>query len=121
MRIMRRVLAILALVGVVGLVGPASMARADQCAGECRARLVQVGLRGRVVQLVADGDSTCALTEAGDVYCWGAGYPEPYRSGRNPLLLVMIGVLLLAGGATMVMLSRSSLPEPHPGTHPPPA
>jgi hypothetical protein len=58
------------------------------------------------VQLVADGDSTCALTEAGDVYCWGAGYPDPYRPGRSPLLLITVGALLVAGGTTLLMLSR---------------
>lgn len=105
MRITRRVLAILAVVAAVALV--AAPAEADQCVGDCRARLVQVGLTERVVQLVADGDSTCALTEAGDVYCWGAGYPDPYpSSGRSPLLLVTIGSLLVAGGTTLLTLSR---------------
>ena len=106
MWITRRVLAILAVVAALTLV--AAPAEADQCAGDCRARLVQVGLKGRVVQLVADGDSTCALTEAGDVYCWGADadHPDPYPSERNPLALVTIGSLLVAGGATLLLLSR---------------
>ena len=104
MRITRRVLAILAVIGTLFLVAPAS-ARVDDCDGVCRDRLVQVGLRGKVVQLVADGDSTCALTEAGDVYCWGAdeGATKP---AHNPLLLITIGALLVAGGTTLLMLSR---------------
>jgi hypothetical protein len=105
MWISRRVLAILAVVATLSLIGPAP-ARAERCDGDCRAGLVQVGLQGRVVQLVADGDSTCALTEAGDVYCWGAGYPDPYRPGHNPLLLVTVGVLLVAGGAGLLLVSR---------------
>jgi hypothetical protein len=103
MGITRRVLAILAVIGTLFLLAPAS-ARADGCDGVCRDRLIQVGLQGRVVQLVADGDSTCALTEAGDVYCWGADEGAP--SGHSPLLLVTIGALLVAGGTTLLMLSR---------------
>lgn len=105
MGITRRVFAILAVVGALALAAPVP-ARADECEGDCRAQLVQVGLQGKVVQLVADGESTCALTEAGDVYCWGADYPDPYSSGRSPLLLVTIGSLLVAGGVTLLMLSR---------------
>ncbi|MDY7090025.1 MAG: RCC1 domain-containing protein [Actinomycetota bacterium] len=96
--ITRRVLAILAVVVALSLAGtPAS---AD------RGGLVEVGLDGKVVQLVADGDSTCALTEDGEVYCWGAGYPGPYRPARNPLLLVVAGVLLIAAGTGLLKLSR---------------
>jgi hypothetical protein len=120
MRIMRRVLAILFIVATLALVGPAAAARADQCEGECRAKLVQVGLQGRVVQLVADGDGTCALTDDGEVYCWGADYPDAGLPGRSPLLLVAVGALLLAGGMTLVLLSRSSPRAPRPGTDPPP-
>jgi len=104
MGIMRRVLAILAVVATLFLAAPAP-AKADGCDGVCRERLVQVGLRGRVVQLVADGDSTCALTEAGDVYCWGADANGP-KPSRSPLLLITIGALLVAGGTTLLMLSR---------------
>ncbi|WP_433300474.1 hypothetical protein ACQP2F_03230 [Actinoplanes sp. CA-030573] len=106
MWITRRVLAILTVVATLFLVAPAPASATDGCDGDCRDRLVQVGLEGRVVQLVADGDSTCALTEAGDVFCWGAGYPDPYRPGHNPLLLVTIGALLVAGGTTLLMVSR---------------
>jgi len=104
MGIMRRVLAILAVVATLFLAAPAP-AEADGCDGVCRERLVQVGLQGKVVQLVADGDSTCALTEVGDVYCWGAdaGTTKPAHS---PLLLITIGALLVAGGTTLLMLSR---------------
>jgi Regulator of Chromosome Condensation (RCC1) repeat protein len=104
MGIMRRVLAILAVVATLFLAAPAP-ATADSCDGLCRDRLVQVGLQGKVVQLVADGDSTCALTEAGDVYCWGAddGRSKP---AHNPLLLITVGALLVAGGTTLLMLSR---------------
>jgi hypothetical protein len=102
-------MAILVVVATLVLVAPAvaeARAKTDGCDGVCREQLVQVGLQGRVVQLVADGDSTCALTEAGDVYCWGAGYPDPYRPGRSPLLLITVGALLVAGGTTLLMLSR---------------
>ncbi len=107
MWITRRVLAILAVIGTLFLVAPAP-ARADDCDGGCRDRLVQVGLQGKVVQLVADGDSTCALTEAGDVYCWGADAeaPKPSTPAHSPLLLITIGALLVAGGTTLLMLSR---------------
>ncbi|WP_433374122.1 hypothetical protein ACQPZX_03275 [Actinoplanes sp. CA-142083] len=115
MWITRRVMAILAVIAMFALVGPAP-ARADGCEGFCR-----VSLEGRVVQLVADGESTCALTEDGDVYCWGAGYPDPYAPGRNPLLLITIGALLVAGGATLVMLTRPSPTRPRPETPKPPA
>jgi Regulator of Chromosome Condensation (RCC1) repeat protein len=121
MRIMRRVLAILVVLATLFLVGQPAQARAEECTGDCRARLVQVGLQGRVVQLVADGDSTCALTDAGDVYCWGADYPDEYRPGRNPMLLVTVGALLIAGGATLLMLSRWSPRERRRETAPPPA
>ena len=104
MWITRRVLAILALVATLLLL--AGPAEADECAGQCRTRLVQVGLQGRVVQLVADGDSTCALTDAGDVYCWGVDYPDPYRPGRGPLVLVTVGALLVAAGTTLLLISR---------------
>ena len=120
MWITRRVLAILALAATLSLVSLAPAQAADLCDGDCRARLVQVGLEGRVVQLVANGDSTCALTEAGDVFCWGAGYPDPDRPDHGPLLLVTIGVLLVAGGVTLIMVSRR-LTGPPPGTPPPPA
>jgi len=104
MWITRRVLAILALVAALALA--AAPAEAEQCTGYCRDRLVQVGLQGRVVQLVADGDSTCALTEAGDVFCWGADDPDPLPAGHSSLLLVTIGALLVAGGTTLLLLSR---------------
>jgi hypothetical protein len=129
MWITRRVLAILAVIAVSALAGPApavaglalaqagpAPARADGCEGFCR-----VSLEGRVVQLVADGDNTCALTEDGDVYCWGAGYPDPGAPGRSPLLLITIGALLVAGGVTLVMLTRPTPTAPPPGTPKPPA
>jgi hypothetical protein len=104
MAIARRVLAILALVATLSF--GAAPAVAGECTGSCRDRLVQVGLQARVVQLVADGDSTCALTESGNVYCWSADYPDPYAPGRSPLVLVTLGALLLAGGATLLLISR---------------
>ena len=120
MGITRRVLAILVVVATLFLAAPAP-AKADGCDGICRERLVQVGLRGKVVQLVADGDSTCALTEAGDVYCWGAGAgPDNPKPAHSPLLLITIGALLVAGGATLLMLSRSLPTAPRPRTRTPP-
>lgn len=105
MWITRRVLAILAVVAALSLgAAPAFAGGPEPCSGECR--LVEVGLEGRVVQLVADGDSTCALTEQGAVYCWGASDPEPYGQGRGVLLIVALGALLVAGGATMLLVSR---------------
>ena len=84
--------------------------------------LVEVGLGQKVVQLVADGDSTCALTESGKVFCWGAGYPPPYRPDRSPLVLIALGALLIAGGTTMLTLSRRPSPRaPRPEGPPPPA
>ena len=105
MWITRRVLAILTVVATLFLIAPppaeAVLPWPAGCDGIC-----QVGVTGRVVQLVADGESTCALTEAGNVYCWSADDPDPYPSGRSPLLLITIGALLVAGGATLLMLSR---------------
>jgi hypothetical protein len=65
---------------------------------------VRVGVAGKVVQLVAAGDSTCALTEPGEVYCWGGGRDN--RMPRSPLLLVALGCLLLAGGSLLVLAGR---------------
>ncbi|MFI5890467.1 hypothetical protein ACIA5D_10145 [Actinoplanes sp. NPDC051513] len=115
MWITRRVLAILAVVASLFLVAPAP-ARADGCEGFCR-----VGLQGRVVQLVADGESTCALTENGDVYCWSADYPDPHVPARNPLLLITVGALLVAAGTTLLMLSRPSPTARRRETPKPPA
>jgi len=61
---------------------------------------------GRVVQLVAAGGNTCALTENGTVYCWAAGEPDRRPLTNFPLLLITIGSLLVAGGASLVMISR---------------
>ncbi|GIE96216.1 hypothetical protein Ari01nite_36810 [Paractinoplanes rishiriensis] len=96
--------------------GSAGPAPAAECTGYCQERLVQVGLHGRVVQLVADGDSTCALTESGDVYCWGADYPDPYRADSTPLVLATLGALLVAGGAALLLVSRRLPPPRRPGT-----
>ena len=112
MAITRRVMAIVA---VVAILAPAAPAVADD------GGLVEVGLRERVVQLVADGDSTCALTETGDVYCWGADHPEPAGPGPHPLVLITLGALLVAGGVVLLLLSRPSPRAPHPGSGPPPA
>jgi hypothetical protein len=113
MAITRRVMAILAVVVASALM--AGPARADD-------GLVEVGLGQKVVQLVADGDSTCALTESGEVFCWGAGYPQPYRPGRSPVMLIALGTLLVAGGTTILSLSRRSSPRaPRPEGPPPPA
>ncbi|MBM2619068.1 hypothetical protein JIG36_26270 [Actinoplanes sp. LDG1-06] len=103
MMITRRVMAILAVVVTLSLA--AAPANADGRAGD---GLVEVGLNGKVVQLVADGDSTCALTEDGEVFCWGASYPQPYRPGRSPMLLVAVGALLVAGGVGLLTVSRRS-------------
>jgi hypothetical protein len=116
MWITRRVLAILAVGATLFLVAP-TPAQADRCDDLCK-----VGLDHRVVQLVADGDGTCALTDDGQVYCWGGDAPDPLAPARTPLLLVTIGALLVAGGTTLLMLSRASSPtEPRPGTPTPPA
>ncbi|MFF5080342.1 hypothetical protein ACFY36_25100 [Actinoplanes sp. NPDC000266] len=101
---MRRILVILAVAAALTLSAAPASAADDQ--------LVEVGLHQRVVQLVADGDSTCALTEKGEVYCWGAGYPPHRPAGDTTLLLVAIGALLIAGGASMLLVSRSSRSGP---------
>jgi hypothetical protein len=119
MWITRRVLGILAVVAVLSIGSPpAAAGRAELCTANCRDRMVQMGLDGRVVQLVADGNGTCALTERGQVFCWGASYPDPYAPGRSPLVLFPLGALLVAGGVTLLVLSRR-LPEPRPGSVPP--
>ncbi|XVV13369.1 RCC1-like domain-containing protein [Actinoplanes sp. CA-131856] len=97
---MRRILVILAVAAALTLSAAPASASDDQ--------LVEVGLHQRVVQLVADGDSTCALTEKGEVYCWGAGYPPRRTAGDTTLLLVAIGALLIAGGSSMLLVSRWS-------------
>src|SRR3954468_4926139 len=108
MGIIRRVVAIVAVVAALALV--ATPAAADGRSADGRSAdgqpLVQVGLDSRVVQLVADGDGTCALTENGQVYCWGEG--RPGRPAHNALLLIAIGSLLIGGGATLLLFSRSS-------------
>jgi hypothetical protein len=119
---MRRIFVILAVAAALtGGAAPASAADDDG--------LVEVGLHQRVVQLVADGDGTCALTESGEVYCWGAGRPAPHPVGRpapypvghGALLLVTLGALLIAGGSMMLLVSRSSLTKPRPAAGTPPA
>ncbi|MET0416344.1 MAG: RCC1 domain-containing protein [Actinoplanes sp.] len=107
MWITRRVLAILVVVAAVFFAAaPASADRSEICTENCRDRMVEMGLEGRVVQLVAGSDGTCALTERGQVFCWGASYPDPYAPARSPLVLVTIGALLVAGGTTLLLLSR---------------
>jgi len=107
----RRVLAILVVVAAFFLLAaPASADSANNCAltgnGEVycwgRTAPVRVPMTGRVVQLAASGDGTCALTEPGEVYCWGGRVADPVPS-VNPLLLVTVGSLLVAGGATLLM------------------
>ena len=110
----RQVLAIVVAVAALSLV--AAPVRAE-AAGNCvltgdggvycwsGAAPVRIHVTGRVVQLAASGDGTCALTEPGEVYCWGPNLPVP-GSGPDPLLLVTIGTLLVAGGAALLRLSR---------------
>jgi hypothetical protein len=74
------------------------------CSGTAAPMRVRVA--GRVVQLAATGDSTCALTEPGDVYCWGAGETDAGGFVWSPLVLIALGLLLVGGGVTMVMLCR---------------
>ncbi|SNY62495.1 RCC1 domain-containing protein [Paractinoplanes atraurantiacus] len=103
---MRRILVILAVAAALTLsAAPAS------AAGEGD-DVVEVGLHQRVVQLVADGDRTCALTESGEVYCWGAGRPARRTAGNPTLLLVAIGALMVAAGLSMLLVSRSSPTTP---------
>jgi hypothetical protein len=116
MRFGRRVLAILVAVAALFLVS--APAEADTISGctvggqgtvYCPRRAdspIRVGVTGKVVQLVADGDSTCALTEPGDVYCWGGEQPR-YRVNRNPMALVALGSLFLAVGAVLILAGRS--------------
>lgn len=108
----RRVLAIMAAGAALFLVAaPERAEAADNCTltgdGEVYcwggSAPVRVRVTGRVVQLAASGDSTCALTEPGEVYCWG---PRTPSQGTDPLLLVTFGTLLVAGGLSLVMVSR---------------
>lgn len=110
----RRVLAILAAVAALFLAAaPAWAETGRNCAltgdGEVYcwsgSAPIRVRVTGRVVQLAASGDSTCALTEPGDVYCWGPQAPAP-SSGADPLLLAALGTLLVAGGVTLITVSR---------------
>lgn len=110
----RRVLAILTAVAALFLMAaPALAETGGNCAltGEGEVYCwggsapVRVRVTGRVVQLAASGDSTCALTEPGEVYCWGPDAPAP-ASGADPLLLVTLGTLLVAGGVTLMTVSR---------------
>jgi hypothetical protein len=117
MMIGRRVWAVLVAVAVSVLL--AAPARAERSRPACTlsgqgtvycegsTTPVRIGVAGRVVQLVAAGDSTCALTEPGAVYCWDASRPPERRAGVNPLLLVAIGTMLLAGGSALLLVSRS--------------
>jgi hypothetical protein len=117
MRAGRRVLAILVAAALVSVAAPAwilaAQAESRDCASAGSGELVcwdgsapvRVRVSGRVIQLAASGRSTCALTEPGEVYCWGPAAPAP-GSGGDPLLLVTIGSLLVAGGATLLMMAR---------------
>src|SRR5687768_14294474 len=106
MWITRRVLGILAVVAVLSIGSAPVAAGAELCTANCRDRMVQMGLDGRVVQLVANGNGTCALTERGQVFCWGASYPDPYAPGRSPLLLVSAGTMLIGVGLALLLVSR---------------
>jgi hypothetical protein len=72
------------------------------------AQPVRVPVSGKVVQLAASGDSTCALTEPGEVYCWPAGETEAEPAGGgggialSPLLLISIGLALVGGGCALI-------------------
>jgi len=95
---------------------------------------VRVAVTGKVVQLAASGDSTCALTEPGEVYCWPAGGAAAAGSGTapggkdqsgadqgdaaaeaaaddddglgfNPLILIAIGLALVGAGYTLVKMT----------------
>lgn len=101
------VVAALCLGALLPAAAPAAAGGPGECPPGCRERLVEMGLEGRVVQLVAGADGTCALTDQGDVFCWGASAPEPSRGGSGFLLLMSIGSLLIAGGATLLLVSRS--------------
>jgi hypothetical protein len=62
--------------------------------------------QGKVVQIVAAGDNTCALTAQGTVYCWAAGNETRQPVTDFSLLLITIGSILVAGGAGLVLISR---------------
>lgn len=76
------------------------------CSG--RAQPVRIQVTGKVVQLAASGDSTCALTEPGEVFCWAADQEAAAEPGDddglgvNPLVLISIGLALVGGGFTLV-------------------
>jgi hypothetical protein len=127
MRLGRRTLAILFAVAGLMVVVPAPAQAAQNCALTRAGDVycygpgtpVRVQVTGKVVQLAASGDSTCALTEPGEVYCWAAASAaapdEDTGLGLSPLLLITVGLLLVGGGVTLVMLSRPGDGRPGQG------
>jgi hypothetical protein len=111
MRIVRRVMTILTVV-VAFFLTTAVPAAASEAGGGVP---VDVGVQGKVVQLVAAGSRMCALTDAGRVYCWDAARPTPVVPEPDALALVAVGALLIAGGAILLLVTRSSRPERRPG------
>ena len=66
---------------------------------------VPIDVTGKVVQIVAAGDNTCALTEPGRVYCWT--FDDQAPPAAPPLLLIAFGSFLVAAGLTLVLAARS--------------
>jgi hypothetical protein len=128
MRLGRRVVAIFFAVAGLMVVVPAPARAAQNCALTRAGDVycygpgtpVRVQVTGKVVQLAASGDSTCALTEPGEVYCWAADASaappdEDTGLGLSPLLLITVGLLLVGGGVTLVMLTRPGEGRPGEG------
>jgi hypothetical protein len=142
MRLARRVVAVLFTLGGLMVIAPVPAEAAPGCALSRSGRVycpgstvpVRIPVRGKVVQLTAAGDSTCALTEPGAVYCWAGGLTAPSSarssaeaaggpdgSGLDPLLLTTVGILLVVGGVTLVSVGRprGGIPRRRPRHTPP--